>query len=448
MNRSFWKNFSTDFNTEKSVYAGVDDPALAVNLPDEVDTVIVGGGLLGLSTALELAQAGQSVALIEAKKIGDGPSGRSGGQLWPGFGSSLGEMIATFGDTRAIGVWNLTHDALATIHRRAATHKDNCEFYPGVLLTSKTDAQADWIKAESQILLRSGFQFATLLSSAEICKNHVNTKRYRNGILYEGHVGQQYGHLNPLIYTQTVAQLAQRCGAKLVENCTVEGVQSLGSAGYHVTTPHGKVKAKNIVFATGVDFMRPKGISFDIVPRAHIPVQTVILATEVISETQAREMVPGNACFCDASTVSMNYGRLITLPGRKGYFRLTLGGADALAQSMVALEVIKIEKEMRFMFPQLDRDDIKIDAIWGGNCDLSRNELPFLINPLEGMYYASGFSGQGMVNTTLYGSVIAEKIIGQDTGRFEILRQINPASYADNALLAWIQAAIALGFSS
>ena len=83
MGSGFWRNILTDFNTAKPVYAGIDNPAIPSSLPAETETVVIGGGLLGLSAALELAQAGHSAVVIEANKIGDGPSARSGGQPWP-----------------------------------------------------------------------------------------------------------------------------------------------------------------------------------------------------------------------------------------------------------------------------------------------------------------------------------------------------------------------------
>lgn len=123
---------------------------------------------------------------------------------------------------------------------------------------------------------------------------------------------------------------------------------------------------------------------------------------------------------------------------------MTFGGADGLGQAQIAFDIPKIEKEMRSIFPQLDREGIKVVKIWSGNCDLSRSGLPVIINPCEGIYHASGFSGQGMVNTALYGSAIADRILGKDTGKFEILEQLNPDNYARNKLLAWLQAAAVL----
>lgn len=444
MVKNFWELVTTDFNKEKPVYAGIDNPAPNAALPDEIETVVIGGGLLGLSTALELAQAGRAVMVLEAGKIADGPSGRSGGQLWPGYESSLGEMKEKFGDNLAISAFSLTHDALKTVFNRAATRDDKCDFRPGVLLASKTVAQAEWIKEEAKAFSQSGFGFASYVTANEIRKNHINSGLYLNGILFKGDEGQQYGHLNPRKYTQTVAKLAQENGAKLSENTPVQSVKALKDGGYLVTTRQGRVRAKNIVLATGVDALRPKGIGYDVIPRTHISVQTVILATEPIPEKLAREMVPGDACFCDAADAAMNYGRLIPEQGQPGYYRLTFGGADGLAQAQVAFDIPRIEKEMRAIFPQLDRDNIKVEKIWGGNCDLSRSGLPVLVNPQDGMYHASGFSGQGMVNTALYGSAIAEKILGRDTGKFETLQQLNSDMYVASKLLAWVQAATRL----
>lgn len=444
MTKNFWQLVSTDFNKQKPVYAGIEKPAQNAPLPDEVETVVIGGGLLGLSTALELAQAGRAALVLEAQKIADGPSGRSGGQLWPGYEGSLGEMKEKFGDNLSVSAWSLTHDALKTVFNRASTRDDKCDFRPGVLLASKTGAQAEWIKEEAKALTESGFGFAIYVTADEIRKNHINSGLYLNGILFKGDEGQQYGHLNPRKYTQTVAKLAQESGAKISENTPVESVRELKGGGYLVTTPQGLVRAKNIVLATGVDGLRPKGMEYDMIPRTHISVQTVILATEPIPEKLAREMVPGDACFCDAADAAMNYGRLIPEQGRPGYYRLTFGGADGLAQAQVAFDIPRIEKEMRAIFPQMDRENIKVEKIWGGNCDLSRSGLPVLVNPQKGMYHASGFSGQGMVNTALYGSAIAEKILGRDTGKFETLQQLNSDMYVANKLLAWVQAATKL----
>lgn len=411
------------------------------SLPPKTETLVIGGGLLGLSTALDLSEAGRDVVLIEAGKFFLGPSSISGGQLWPGFQCPFSEMKKSFGDDLTLTTWNMVHETLRSIHSRIATREDQCDFRSGVLLASKTEKQARWIEEEAKVFHDSGLDFVRHVSAEEICKNFVNTRLYRNGLLYEGTEGQLYGHLNPAKYVQTVLQLAQERGVRLAEDAPAQQIRVLSGGGYLVTTPKGEVKAANIVLATGADFLRPKGVGYDLVPRTYVPVRTVILMTDSFSEELARDMIPGEACFCDASDVGMNYGRLVPDPETKGRYRLTFGGADALAQIQIALEIRKIEKEMRAMFPQLDRNAIKTERNWSGRCDLSRTSLPVLLNSAKGFYHASGFSGQGMVNTALYGRAIAEKIISGTSEKFNALARLNPAPYANTELFAWLQAA-------
>lgn len=449
---SFLKNALTDFNKEPSAYSGIGEPIKNTDLPRDVETVIVGGGLAGLSCAIELAQNGREVVVLEARSVGDGASGRSGGQLWPGYNKSFSEMVDGFGTDTALRVWKMTHEALRKVHQRLALRADKCDFRKGVLLTSKTQGQADWIESEAKTLMKAGLDFVTFLSGDEIRKSYVNTHYYLNGMLFEGDEdGAQYGHLNPLKYTQSMAMLAVQKGVKLIAQNPVTGFSVRDDGRYVLSTPKGEVSAKNVVMATGVDLSRPKGMKYVTLPNTHVSVGTVILATEAMPEKLAREMVIGQACFCDAADAAMNYGRLIEELDRQGYYRLTLGGADALGQAQTAFDILNIEREMRKMFPLLDREGVRIEKIWGGSCDLTRSGLPYIINPRDGFYAIGGFSGQGMVNSTLYGEAVAQVIMG-DARKFEILKQMNPKFYASsdalagwmNGILAWGQAAVTL----
>ena len=71
--------------------------------PLDVDVAVVGGGYTGLWTALAVRERDPSlsVALLEAREIGDGPSGRNGGFLH-GYWSSLATLRAVLGDGGAL----------------------------------------------------------------------------------------------------------------------------------------------------------------------------------------------------------------------------------------------------------------------------------------------------------------------------------------------------------
>ncbi|MCF7843537.1 FAD-binding oxidoreductase [Candidatus Gracilibacteria bacterium] len=439
-NNSFFTNAFKNFNKEKQIYSGIGNNIPNSSLPKEVETLIIGGGLLGLSTAIRLAKDNRDVVVVDMNKIGEGASGRSGGQLWPGYEMSFSEMEEKFGSNLTVKTWNLTDETLLEIHERINTREDKCDFVPGLLLASKTKNQTKFIKEEARIMKEKGMDFVTFIPKEEM-NNYVNTNVYSNGILFKGNIeGRQYGHINPLKYVQTTALVASGLGVKLVENTKVEGVYKMKNSKYRIVTSKGEIIVKNVIFATGADFIRPKGVDYNIIPRTHIPVQTIIIATEPIAESIVDKIIPSRVCFCDAGSVAMNYVALIPDKDKEKYYRLTFGGADTLMQLETALEIPRLEKEMREMFPQLDEHKVKIDKTWGGDCDMSRTTTPIIANPQDGIYYAAGFSGQGMVNTALYGTAIAERIIGENCEKFEILEKINSHKYSNNSLIAWLQA--------
>ncbi len=82
-------------------------PALEDDI--EVDVCVVGGGLSGLSAALELAQRGFSVALLESREIAWAASGRNGGQVIVGFGCSNETIEKYLGLKDATRAWNVFH---------------------------------------------------------------------------------------------------------------------------------------------------------------------------------------------------------------------------------------------------------------------------------------------------------------------------------------------------
>ena len=59
---------------------GPDDAVLVGTLPERADVLVVGGGLTGLCTAVQLARAGRPPVLVEARRIGAGTTGHSGGK--------------------------------------------------------------------------------------------------------------------------------------------------------------------------------------------------------------------------------------------------------------------------------------------------------------------------------------------------------------------------------
>src|SRR5690606_41215053 len=84
----------------------------------QADVCVVGGGFTGLNTAIELAQRGMSVVLLEARRIGWGASGRNGGQLIRGVGHDLEQFTWIVGAEGERGLKLLGLEAVQVERRR------------------------------------------------------------------------------------------------------------------------------------------------------------------------------------------------------------------------------------------------------------------------------------------------------------------------------------------
>src|SRR5262245_9787355 len=93
---------AADRSTPPSLFGadGVEAPVSASAWHDRVDVAIIGGGITGLWTAYHLATAGVGVAVLEAREIGHGASGRAFGQLVPYLKHGHRKIVADLGDER------------------------------------------------------------------------------------------------------------------------------------------------------------------------------------------------------------------------------------------------------------------------------------------------------------------------------------------------------------
>ena len=101
-----------------------------------VDVAIVGGGFTGVATAVELAERGYRVAIVEANRIGWGASGRNGGQVTgslSGQDAMARQMRRTLGDDADSFVWNLRWRGHRIIKQRVEKYSIPCDLKHGHL---------------------------------------------------------------------------------------------------------------------------------------------------------------------------------------------------------------------------------------------------------------------------------------------------------------------------
>lgn len=204
-----------------------------------VDTVVVGGGIAGLSIALALQEAGQRVAVVEAGRCGAGNTGNSTGNLYGTVSGGLATLRKKWNDdvVREVAAWRT--QAIERIEASIATHGIECGFARRSLVRAVAGDDAKALKDLDQEFEAS--QIAGLsprwLTKSEDLPIEVNRALQIDG----------QAQFNPYLYATGLARALQGLGVSIFEGSRVvhldagEGVVRTGS---------GEVRARHIVLAT------------------------------------------------------------------------------------------------------------------------------------------------------------------------------------------------------
>jgi gamma-glutamylputrescine oxidase len=367
------------------------------------DVAIVGGGLAGVSAALELAERGYDVVLLEAERIGWGASGRSGAQALFGVAASQQKLAALVGPADARRIWDITLEGLALVRERITRHDIACDWRSGQLHVAIKPRQADELAAWHEELRRDyGYDSVRLLDRAGV-RGEVDSTRYVAGLL-----DSRSGHLQPLRYLRGLAGAAEGAGARLHEHSRV--LEWSGGARIRVRTDRGELDAAHLLLAGNATL----GAVAPALERRIMPVATYIVATEPLGEERARALLPHDVAVTDINWV-LDYFR------RSSDHRLLFGGRVSYSGRDPFDTAEATRRRMLQVFPQLH--DVRLTHAWGGMVDITLNRAPDFNRLAPNVWYLQGFSGHGMVLTGVAGRLAAQAIAGSSE-RFDVFARI------------------------
>jgi gamma-glutamylputrescine oxidase len=367
------------------------------------DVCVIGGGVTGCSTALHLARRGFRVKLLEAKRIGWGASGRSGGHVMPGLGVGMDVVEKGLGRSAARDVWNMTREAIRLVDDLVRDYDIPCDLRWGYVHTAIRPRHMrmyhEWAR---QLTEDYGYEGLELLDR-EALQRHVRTDYYIGGVHETG-----AGRLHPLNYTLGLARAAQSHGAELHEDSGVVRIDRGDPAVVH--TDRGRVKANFVVLACNayLDELDPA-------LRAKImPVSNYVIATEPLDDDRVARTLPSDEAVSDANFV-LDYYHL------SSDRRLLYGGQVSYNGREPRNLRQRMEAKMTRIFPALE--GVRIEHMWGGWVGITLNRFPHFGRVGGNLYFAHGYSGQGMAMGGMAGKLLAEAIGGQ-AERFDVFARM------------------------
>ena len=423
-------------NLVAQTWSGPLEPS--ANVPESADVVVIGGGIVGISTAWFLARQGVDVVVCEKGHVAGEQSGRNWGWVrQQGRDTRELPMIV-----ESLRIWRQLGDAIG---------EDVGFREQGILYLIDDDRQleryAAWVKAADD------YGIGSRLIEGEELKGLVRGAATQwRGALYTASDGRAEPHKA----TPALARAAAREGATILTACAVRGIESSAGRVSAVVTEHGAIRTSTVLCAAGAwtsMFCRSLGIT---VPQLRVrgtvartvPANTVVCdGSMAAGKVALRRRLDGGYTLAHGTTLehpitpsTIRFGARF-LPAalmERRNLRLSIGapfleewstpkrwpldGPSPFEQCRVLDPrpdngiLRQIRRNTDALFPGLA--GIPIVESWAGMIEMTPDVIPVIdqADALPGFFVATGFSGHGFGIGPGAGKAIAGLLTGNGSG--------------------------------
>ena len=407
------------------------------SMPESADVVVIGAGIIGISTAWFLTKQGVNVVVCDKGHIAGEQSGRNWGWVRQ-QGRDTREMPMI---TESLRIWRRLEEEIG---------EDVGFSEQGVLYLIENDKQAEryaeWVKTAQE------YGVDTRLIDAKELKPLVRgaTAEWRGG-LYTASDGRAEPHKA----TPAIARAALRNGARILTSCAVRGIESSAGRVSAVVTEHGKIGTSTVLCAAGAWsalFCRSLGITL---PQIRVrgtvartaPAKAVCDGAIIDSNIAVRRRQDGGFTLAHGTALDhpitpstlrfgtkfvpallKEFGNLHLSLGREFLEELSaprtwpLDDTSPFEKCRVldpkpnARILRQIRKNLDALFPQLSATPIV--ETWAGMIETTPDVVPIIdeAQGLPGFFIATGFCGHGFGIGPGAGKAIAGFITGKDVG--------------------------------
>jgi glycine/D-amino acid oxidase-like deaminating enzyme len=394
--RSWWLREALADETAKAC------PPLTQDL--NADVVIVGGGFTGLWAAYFLTEANPDlrVVILEQDICGGGPSGRNGG-FASGWWDELHSLIALYGAEDAVRACRALSDSISGIGGFCRAHGIDAWFTHAGYIFAATSPHQEEVCAE---MVRTAREVGAPDELRALTKEEVGARcvspAFRGGAFMRDGASVQ-----PALLARGLRRVVLDRGVTIHEGTTVTRIDA-GPPAVAVSS-HGSVRAPRALlavnaWATGWPQLRRQLVAWS----------SYIVLTAPAPERLKEIGWTGGELITDLRT-SIRYFRTT----RDG--RIAFGGGGGRASQKIGdsfthdmRAVVEAAQGFRLLFPSFS--EVPLEDAWGGPIDVSTTHLPTFGSVEPGnLYYALGYTGNGVAPSHLAGRVLADLMTGADT---------------------------------
>ena len=365
-------------------------PPLADSI--SVDVAVCGGGIVGLTAAMQVAAAGFSVAVVERNRIVTGTTGHSTAKLTTQHGLKYDTLRTKHGPETARRYAAANEAAIEHVANRISQWDVDCEFErrPAIIYTEQRDRRSV-LRAEREAAWEAGI-------SATAEDEVPYTAAAQAGVRFD-----EQAQFDPRAYLLAVTEQIEAAGGQLYEETVVTGISN-GDRFQVETETQGTaitatVEADEVILATQFPIRDRLGLFVRLYPK-----QSYVLAAEIAGDQPEGMYYRVDDPYFSVRSASLD-GRELTLIG--GQNHKTGQGGDT------ADRYRRLEAEARETF--------EIEEIvyrWSTQDFASVDGLPYVGygGPLtDDLYIATGFGGWGMSNGIAAGLQLADMVRGRET---------------------------------
>jgi glycine/D-amino acid oxidase-like deaminating enzyme len=410
---------------------GVDLLPSSEKFPSQAEVVVIGGGIIGVATALSLAQRGIQTVLLEKGTVAAEQSSRNWGWCRR-TGRDLRELPLIH---KSMKMWEVMN---ALVGSETGFRRE------GILYTSRTEEQRArhlrWVEEARHHDIHS-----EMLSVAQVGEKLPGLQ----GSVVGGLWTPLDGRAEPQKATPAMAKYAMSLGVNLQQHCAVRTIEQSAGRVSHVVTEHGVVNCQSVVVAGGAwSRVLMQGMGIDL-PQLKVlstvmrtrPVQSDIAFCASFGNVALRKRLDGGLTIA-SSAINTADITPDSLRFMKAFFpafwhernslQLRLGKRfveEALHWQPGHADKISIYERIRVLDPHINPaiisqmlaslkqwlpslGKVQVAQSWGGLIDTMPDAIPVIsgVPSLPGLYLATGFSGHGFGIAPAAGQLMADLV--------------------------------------